>query len=390
MDGEASAGGSSRVPRSDDPRADEAEPATAIDLLERFAGSLTDEERRALALLVGRAVAADRDGARRFVALAVRHLAVPAALQAAEETGLSTVLVDRAGTAGDLAVRSGLDADRVRTVLDCLAAAGYVERQASRYSASAALSAVYGPMAAPQPIAGALRFWDGATTWLRTGSPAISMLDTDGSAYAAVSDELAAAHRQPAAALAARLVEHDLLPSRARVVDIGAGSGVWGTELLERAAEASLVLVDRPRVQERAMERAEQLGLATRVRCGPTDWRDLASSSIDADIAVLANVCHVESSSSAAALVAAAAGCVVPGGAVVVVDTIPEAPGVDLDASAQALQLGLRTGSGTVHSELDYRRWFHAAGLAEPFPLELEVPGSRLRALVGRHGSRAG
>jgi SAM-dependent methyltransferase len=114
-------------------------------------------------------------------------------------------------------------------------------------------------------------------------------------------------------------------------------------------------------------------------RCHPVaaDWRNLPLRAARADIAVLANVCHLEDGPGAARLISSAASAVRPGGLIVIVDTMtgPMDPG----ALLQSLHLGLRTRRGRTHARADYRTWCTQAGLAVADDIALP---SGLRALV--------
>src|SRR6185436_4239239 len=60
-----------------------------------------------------------------------------------------------------------------------------------------------------------------------------------------------------------------------RVLDIGAGSGVWGIGLAQRSKQVSVTAVDFPGVLDVTRKMAERFGMADRFSYLPGDFHDV-------------------------------------------------------------------------------------------------------------------
>ena len=123
---------------------------------------------------------------------------------------------------------------------------------------------------------------------------------------------------------------------------------------------------------------AEAAGLAGRFHA-VADWRDAPLPTHAFDVALAANVCHVEPPGEVPRLFRRMRDALRRGGSAVVVDTMP-VDADDLAALLQSLHLALRTEGGGVHDRASYTAWLEDAGFAVGETLAL---GS-LTAMVAR------
>jgi SAM-dependent methyltransferase len=301
-----------------------------------------------------------------------------AALASAAGSGLLGELVGEPGTAAELAARAGCDALGCARVLAVLAAAGVVEEVGrGRYGAAPALRVV--AQDSPGGLDGFVALWSATPAFLARGQRVAHM---DGAAaaradaYATMTGGLARLFRGAARLLATAL------PSAPRIVDLGAGSGVWSLAMAEAFPSSHVTALDLDPVLPVFAARAQSLGLGARIEMIAGDFHDPPLPIGAFDRAVLANVLHLEDEAGAAAVVARAAALVRPGGDVVVVDVFPDATGGALAHATYELHLAMRTRGGRAHARAVIERWLIAAGCGTPRQIDLGTERPGLAALV--------
>lgn len=306
----------------------------------------------------------------------VETLAAMAASHAAFELGLLRALHEASGTAAQLAARLGANARGIARVLDVLVAADLVERTGEIYSLGRILRDDV--EALPTGFEGALRVFEHVPVLARTGEPLARMDGTSeqrASAYSEVVGGLAAAWAD-----AARDVARALAPIGGTILDVGAGAGVWSLALAEVSPDARVVALDFPPVLARFRERAAALGLAGRIETVEGSWFETVWPR--AELAVLANVLHLEEAPAARRLLGRA--CEIAP-RVAIVDVLDGA-----DAAARRrhatyqLHLAARTRAGVAHPRAALTRWLDELG----YVIEREIPArvevTSLSCLVAR------
>lgn len=306
--------------------------------------------------------------------------ALHAAVENALTTGLLAHLAEHPSSAADAAGALGLDPSAVSLVLEVLRTAEIVDGGDGRYTIPPALRReLDGPGGEP---AGNALVWSGAPELVRRGR---TMLRGDagdrGATYPAMVGRLGVMFRTAAAALARALAPG--LPAGARILDVGAGSGVWSLSLLEQRSDARATALDLPPVVTRFEGAARERGLADRVESIAGDYFGVELPLERFDRIILGNVLHLEAPERARALLERLAPTLAPGGQVVVVDAFPSADhGAERRHAAYALHLGLRLPGAYPHREHDVRRWLKDLGLARVERLPLEEEPALLAALV--------
>jgi precorrin-6B methylase 2 len=254
-------------------------------------------------------------------------------------------------------------------VIDLLACVGVLRRVGEMVALSPALEALYRDRLATgapaRPFLEAAALWSHLPEWAATGIPALEMDESDGARYAPITSCLGTMFGTDAEILADGLVQRGVVRPGARLLDVGAGSGVWSLAVVAALPGASAVALDRDRVLETTRAYAEAAGLGDRLTTLAGDWRDAPLPSAGFDLAVMANVCHLESGPEVERMFNLVRMALRPGGCAVIIDTIPRQLQEDAGALLQSIHLGLRTPLGAIHDEGSYRGWLCRAGLAD-------------------------
>lgn len=306
-----------------------------------------------------------------------------AVVASAVELGLIESLSDPA-PAAEHASRLGLDPQATRLELEALVALGIAEERDGRFAGAEAADQL-----APGPSLGALPehgLWAHLPHFLRTGQRYARM---DGStaersaAYKELTKALGRLFHDTARELAAKLTP------RERILDVGAGSGVWSLAMAQRSAAAHITAIDLPQVLPAFEERAERLGLRGQVELVAADYHAMELPSKAFDRVLLANVLHLEPPRSARSLLRRVAAALAPGGDLVVIDALAGGdPARDRARSIYALHLAMRTRRGRVHPRAEVEHWCRDAGLGEGELITLSGPARALGALIHRRPRR--
>jgi ubiquinone/menaquinone biosynthesis C-methylase UbiE len=297
-----------------------------------------------------------------------------ALVASAYELGLVESLA-RPASAEEHAERLRLDPEATMLALDALAALGIATESDGRFGASERLS-----LDASQPSS---ELWSHLPLFLRTGERPGRMDGSVGERSAAYEDLVSALgdmFEEAAQALAAKLP-----PAGARILDVGAGSGVWSLAMCERTPRARVTALDLPNVLPAFLARAESLGLSERVDSIAGDYQSVDLPAHRFDRVILANVLHLETPERANSLIARVAPALRPGGKLVVIDALAEGDAAaDRSRSIYALHLAMRTREGRVHSRDEIERWCRDAGLESGELVTVDAPPHLLAALVHR------
>jgi ubiquinone/menaquinone biosynthesis C-methylase UbiE len=289
--------------------------------------------------------------------------------------GLFQALGGEERTTGDLARLLERDLRALGLFLEALSALGLVERGATGWRAGRVLRALQGPYRELGD-----EYWAHLDDFLKTGRP-MRRMNAGPEREAAYREQAGALAwmMAPAAALAAEWLLPDL-PDAPRILDLGAGSGVWSLTLAARAGAGAVTLVDGPAVLDVAREFSTKMGLAPRLV--PGDYHDVDLEANAYDLVFLGNVCHLESEDRVRSLLGRASRWLRPGGRVAIADVHPGTAPVA--ASLYALGLALRTERTEVHASADLLRWLAEAGFQEAAFQALEVVPETMGLWTGK------
>jgi len=236
----------------------------------------------------------------------------------------------------------------------------------------------------------AATFWSHLPTWVRDEAPYLNMDQQDGALYSQVVETLASVSERFAQRLAALLRESHRIPAGANIVDIGAGSGVWSLALVAGDTSSKVTAVDRPAVLEKTRAYFGAAGKAAQLVSIAEDWKSVGLPRASFDVAIMANVCHLEASEDAALMVQRFEKVLKPDGILLIIDTFPDhEKGNALHSQLSRLRLGMRTHKGDLHSLASYRGWIQQAGLVVDEVASLD-DSDNISAIIATRGKPNG
>jgi SAM-dependent methyltransferase len=148
--------------------------------------------------------------------------------------------------------------------------------------------------------------------------------------------------------------------SELRVLDLGAGSGITGYEILRRVKHAKLTVLDWPNVIPEAKRWADRLGIdRNRIRFIAGDLLDVDYGGTY-DLVLVGHVYHHFDRQKCAAVTHRIAAALAPGGRTVLHEFLGDLARV---GPMFGITMLAWTPDGGAYTTEDYRRWFSEAGL---------------------------
>jgi ubiquinone/menaquinone biosynthesis C-methylase UbiE len=168
---------------------------------------------------------------------------------------------------------------------------------------------------------------------------------------------------EPDARKVARQLFRGQIGSAARILDLGAGSGVWGIALAQQNALATVVALDTADVLEVTRQFVEGHKLESQFEYAEGDLLSADFGEDEYDIVVLGQVCHMFSPEQNQALFRRIARALKAGGRVLITSApIDDARASTPDTMLNDLVLLLSTEGGRSHTFAEYRSWLSTAG----------------------------
>jgi ubiquinone/menaquinone biosynthesis C-methylase UbiE len=292
-------------------------------------------------------------------------------LIASVQLGLFSALEKGPASAAEVAARAGVSRRGARIVLDALASLGLVEKRGETYANTPAASR-WLVRESPEYIGhvmeveGPWKAWSELAAVVRTGKPArpIEHRDHAEEFFPHLVRGLHVVNREPAARAAAWLVA-SAGRRGLRVLDVAAGSGVWGIALAEADREARVTAHDFPRLLDVTREYATRHGVADRFDYLAGDLKKVDFGEARYDVAILGNIVHSEGEASARDLFRRIFRALRGGGRMAIVDMIPDetrtAPPFPVMFAVNML---VATEEGDTYTLEQYREWIAEAGFA--------------------------
>ncbi len=300
-------------------------------------------------------------------------------------------------TLEQVASESGASLRGIRAVMNALIGLKFLRKDGGRYTLTPE-SAAFLVRGTPQffgdqlgdmqdkwrataPETGRWRMWLDINEVVRLGKPAAPVnLEQHGSGYfKGFVEALFRAHYGPARTLAKALgITHKEKP--VRVLDLAAGSGVWGIALARESPRVTVTAVDWPSVLEITTTVARRCGLLQRFQFVVGD---LLSSDFGGDhhIAILGHILHTEGAIRSRALLKKTFAALAPGGTIAIADFLvnEDRTGPPM-ALIWAVNMLVQTEEGDTFSFVEIDGWLRDAGFENPRLLENQGPSPLILA----------
>jgi SAM-dependent methyltransferase len=175
-------------------------------------------------------------------------------------------------------------------------------------------------------------------------------------------------------AAATALGEHLGIPRAAApvsVLDIGAGSGVWGIALAKLSPQVRIRAVDWPQVLEVTQRVAARHGVADRLTVSPGDFAD-ADFGKGHQIATIGHILHSEGPERSQRLLEKVFAALAPSGTVAIQEFVPndERTGPP-HTLIFAVNMLVNTEAGDTFTFAEMSQWLRAAGFVNPRLLDV-------------------
>jgi 3-hydroxy-5-methyl-1-naphthoate 3-O-methyltransferase len=312
--------------------------------------------------------------------------APPLMVGAAVRLGLFDFLSGNPQTVAQLRERSGASERGLHSLLNGLAGLGFLTKDGpDRYRLTAESEAflVHGK---PGFLGGMflhqedlIPSWLHLTETVRSGKPVDALNQEEGAAFfKELVGSLFTMNLPAAQALGQMLVSEGIKPLR--ILDLAAGSAVWGIGVAQAFPGATVTAVDWPQVLETTRGFAQQSGMADRFYYigGDLNAVDFGSGY---DVATLGHILHSEGERRSRSLLGKTFAALAPGGTIAIAEFL-----VNDDRSGPpmgvifGLNMLLRTEQGDTYSFGEIGAWLRETGFAEPRRVDPGGPASLILA----------
>ena len=318
--------------------------------------------------------------------------AAPLMLEAGIRNGVFEALDGGPKTLEELTRITGASSRGLRALVNALAGLGILTRDADHRVGLAPDAATFLVKGKPVYFGGFIRHtstqlipaWMKLSDVVRTGRPAnggVNNQEVGAQFFHEFVNDIFPMSHGPAQALAKEL-KLDERKQPASVLDIGAGSGVWGITLAESAPLVKVTAVDWPGVIDITRANVESRGLTDRFSFIPGD---LATADFGSgyDIAAIGHILHSEGEQKSRALLRKTFEALAPGGTIAVQEFLVEpdrsGPPVSLIFAVNML---VNTDQGDTWSFEEIAGWLREAGFENP--RQLDSPGPSPLILANR------
>ncbi len=309
-------------------------------------------------------------------------------LEAALQHKIFDLLDQSPKTLSELARATGASPRGLTAILNALVSFQFLARSGERYSLTEESSAFL--VSSKPAYHGALLKhmstqlipkWLQLSEVVRTGKPAAAVNKGHESAefFAGFVESLF-----PLSYPAARQLGEHLGVSKAtsqfNVLDIAAGSGVWGIALAEQSPKVRLTAVDWPAVLEVTTKVAKQHGVADRLKGIPGDLLEVDYGS-GYHLATLGHILHSEGRERSRKLLRKVFAALAPGGTIAIAEFIPNDDRTGPpNALIFAVNMLVNTEAGDTFTVAEMSEWLREAGFTNPRTIEVNAPSPLLLA----------
>lgn len=309
--------------------------------------------------------------------------APPLIIEAALKHGVFDLLAEGVDTVDAVAARSGASVRGLRSIMNALVGLQLLTKDANGRYGLAPDTAAFLVRGRPGFLGGLIGHTSSQLLpkWLtlgevvRTGRPAHSVnQEQTGTAFFHdfVEDLF------PMGYMAAQRLAEVLRVADAtrpvRVLDLAAGSGVWGIALAQRSPQVRVTAVDWPGVLDVTRRVAARFGLADRFTFVPGDLQT-ASFGDGYDIATLGHILHSEGEVRSRALLQKTFDAMAPGGTIAIAEfLVDDTRTGPLGGLLFGVNMLVNTDEGDTFSFNEIGAWLRAAGFEEPRLVDVPAP----------------
>ncbi|MGA2267546.1 MAG: methyltransferase [Bryobacteraceae bacterium] len=315
--------------------------------------------------------------------------APPLIIEAALRHGVFDLLDGGSKTVEEVAARSGASARGLRAVMNALAGLQLLTKDGGGRYGLTADSAAFLVSGKPGFLGGVIRHtstqlvpkWLALDEAVRTGKPAASVnREKVGAQFFHEFVEDIFPMSYPSAQRLAEALEIAETKKPVRVLDLAAGSGVWGVALAQKSPRVTVTAVDWPGVLDITRKVAARSGVAKRFSFVAGDLAT-ADFGCGHDIATLGHILHSEGEKRGRALLKKTFHALAPGGTIAIaeflVDDERTGPPVGLIFAVNML---VNTDEGDTWSFGEIAGWLRVAGFEDPRTIEAPGPSPLILA----------
>jgi SAM-dependent methyltransferase len=315
-------------------------------------------------------------------------------LESAAKLRLFDYLEESPRTVEELARETQCSVRGLKALLDALVGFEFLKRKGNRFALTPESSAFL-VSGKPDYHGGFLQNmthqlipnWMQLTETVRTGQPVRSVNEQEtGAEFFAELVEGIFPMSYRASQVLGKHLKLDSLKEPATVLDIAAGSGVWGIALAQQSPHLKILAVDWPKVLEVTKRIAERHGVAERLEISAGDLLE-ADFAQGHHLATLGHILHSEGRERSQRLLKKVFEALAPGGTVAIAEFVPnnERTG-PANALMFAVNMLVNTDEGDTFSFEEISDWLREAGFRNirllnapaPSPLVLATkPGKR-------------
>jgi 2-polyprenyl-3-methyl-5-hydroxy-6-metoxy-1,4-benzoquinol methylase len=305
--------------------------------------------------------------------------APPLMIEAAVRLGVFDALVAAPRTAEDLAKQFGVSHRGLRILLNGLVGLELLTKPHAGHYALTPEADAFLVGGRPAYMGGFFRHtstqlipkWLGLTDVVRSGKPSAAVnLEGEGATFfEQFVEDIFPLSRQAALGFADR-VGLSTATSPVSVLDVGAGSGVWGVSLAEKSPQVRVTAVDWPGVLKVTRRVAERHGVADRFTFSPGDF-STADFGTGHHYATIGHILHSEGPARSKALLKKVFAALAPGGTVVISEwLVNESRTAPLPGLIFAVNMLVNTQDGDTFSFTEISKWLRDAGFTDVKLLE--------------------
>jgi ubiquinone/menaquinone biosynthesis C-methylase UbiE len=318
-------------------------------------------------------------------------------LRTAIELELFTLMDEGQNTAADIARTAKANERGVRMLLNALSGLKVIEKNGDRYTLTEAARTFLSKKSPAYLGDWVLHMeemnepWDRLTEIVRTGKPARNVTSEKhgGEFFSKFVGSLYVMGKPGADAAAGAIVGNR---RGLRVLDIGAGSGVWGIAFAQRDPEARVTVADFPQVIEVTKRFVARNGLTDRFDYLPGDFRQSDFGEAKFDVAALGHIVHSEGERQSKELFRKIRKALKPGGQLVIGEFLADDERrEDVFALIFALNMLVNTEEGDTFSAREIQQWLRETGFDDTEVLQAPSPSPLLigKVAAAKAGEKA-